>query len=150
MGKYFGVEKLASFVELIKDTICIKSTGMMEHVLDVDSTVDHFVKLTEEHRRDRQRRLDAGDETALLKFNKPAPPPNKPPAQGTQGRGTSAQPSYNTSSSVIRPGNNYRATSSNGSQKRPYTATAGYQPPAKKQTYGSYSGGGNYSGSYRR
>lgn len=27
-----------------------------------------FVKLTEEHRRERQRRIDAGDETARLKF----------------------------------------------------------------------------------
>jgi len=27
-----------------------------------------FVKLTEEKRRERQRRIDAGDETARLKF----------------------------------------------------------------------------------
>merc|ERR1719433_360582 len=30
---------------------------------------DMFVKLTEENRRERQRRIDAGDETARLKFS---------------------------------------------------------------------------------
>jgi len=33
-----------------------------------DVGLDMFVKLTEEKRRERQRRLDAGDETARLKF----------------------------------------------------------------------------------
>jgi len=31
---------------------------------------DDFVKHVEEHRRERQRRIDAGDETARLKINR--------------------------------------------------------------------------------
>lgn len=48
---------------------------------------DTFVKLTEEARRERTRRLDAGDETAKLNFTRPEvlPPPGKgvplPPQQ---------------------------------------------------------------------
>merc|ERR1711874_184360 len=37
---------------------------------DVES-LDIFIKLTEESRRERQRRIDAGDETARLKFVAP-------------------------------------------------------------------------------
>merc|ERR1719273_1821299 len=53
---------------------------MVEVKLPDDKNFDHFVKLAEEHRRERQRRLDAGDETAELKFRKLTPvPPAKAP-----------------------------------------------------------------------
>merc|ERR1719265_1915466 len=43
---------------------------MIGPVLGEETPVAMFVKLTEEHRRERQRRVDAGDEKAMLKFKK--------------------------------------------------------------------------------
>jgi len=59
---------------LIKDAVTIKEgviVSQLSHDLD---NLDIFLKLTEESRRERQRRLDAGDETARLKFVLPAQP----------------------------------------------------------------------------
>eukprot|EP00927_Polykrikos_kofoidii_P038964 TRINITY_DN333_c0_g1_i3.p1 TRINITY_DN333_c0_g1~~TRINITY_DN333_c0_g1_i3.p1 ORF type:complete len:1000 (+),score=252.66 TRINITY_DN333_c0_g1_i3:111-3110(+) len=66
----FGVEKLADLLNFAKDTIKInESTNMFEAVLTEEAdNLDPFVKLVEEFRRERQRRIDAGDETAKLKF----------------------------------------------------------------------------------
>lgn len=91
--KTYGVANVAELVNLIKDTASIKdgvlSCGLTE---DLDS-LDIFVKLTEEHRRERQRRIDAGDETARLKIEppKPAPAP-KPAAAAPKPAATAAKP----------------------------------------------------------
>ena len=51
----------------------------MEPLLSTElDNLDVFVKLTEESRRERQRRLDAGDETARLKLAFPEPRPAFP------------------------------------------------------------------------
>ena len=50
-----------------RDTLYINDqSGFLVAVLAEDTPVENFVKLTEEHRRERQRRIDAGDETAKL------------------------------------------------------------------------------------
>lgn len=77
--KQFGVETNPQLLALIKDTIDLNSTNqVLEAVLPEDlENFDVFVKKTEESRRERQKRLDAGDETVRLKFQKPelvAPP----------------------------------------------------------------------------
>lgn len=69
--KPFAVDDLAALIALLKDTVSLDSvkkvmTSPLEDDLD---NVDIFVKLTEETRRERQRRIDAGDETARLKFS---------------------------------------------------------------------------------
>jgi len=72
--KYFGVNTNMELTGLIKDTVTWKddvkvlSTPLAE---DMEAP-DMFVKLTEENRRERQRRIDAGDETARLKFSQMA------------------------------------------------------------------------------
>merc|ERR1712129_671624 len=69
--KYFGVGTNIELTTLIKDTITwndeskVMTTPQPE---DLDGP-EMFVKLTEENRRERQRRIDAGDETARLKFS---------------------------------------------------------------------------------
>eukprot|EP00932_Pfiesteria_piscicida_P009490 SRR837773.20227.p1 GENE.SRR837773.20227~~SRR837773.20227.p1 ORF type:complete len:586 (-),score=353.16 SRR837773.20227:289-1992(-) len=67
--KFFGFEKLSQLQDLIKDTFVVneKST-FLEAQLSDDTALAQFVKLTEDHRRERTRRLDAGDETAEIKF----------------------------------------------------------------------------------
>lgn len=73
--KSFGVEKVAEVVEFVKDTVSLNDkTGIMTTQLSDDiENFDIFVKLTEENRRERERRIDAGDETAQLKFSKHMP-----------------------------------------------------------------------------
>jgi len=86
--KAFGVETLADLLCLIKDTALVEGDNdMLKSELGEDTPSTNFVKLAEEHRRDRQRRVDAGDETAELKFVKTAlggaaAPGFRPPAAG--------------------------------------------------------------------
>merc|ERR1712008_39150 len=83
----FGVEKLEDLIDMVKDTAEISGKSCLEAQLSDDTPMDNFVKLTEDHRRDRLRRLDAGDETAQLKFARPAPsaPAPQKSAAGQQG-----------------------------------------------------------------
>jgi len=68
--RVFGFESEREFIGLVKDSAIIKAdNGMIQAQLSEDTPLDNFVKLTEDHRRDRQRRLDAGDETAELAFD---------------------------------------------------------------------------------
>merc|ERR1740121_2201262 len=96
--KSFGVEELKDLVDMVKDTVEISAkNSTIESQLSDDTPMDNFVKLTEDHRRDRQRRLDAGDETALLKFTKPAPTgqgqgQGQRPQGGPQQRGNEGRP----------------------------------------------------------
>jgi len=94
--KYFGVTTNTEVTALVKDTVTwnddvkVMSTPLEEDV----EKLDEFVKLTEEHRRERQRRIDAGDETARLKFSPLA-------MQQTPTAKASAAP---TTGGSIRPG----------------------------------------------
>merc|ERR1712150_43146 len=122
------------------------------------------IKLAEDNRRDRQRRLDAGDETAKLKFNRPAPPPPRNPptsAQQTaaQGKYSSQGNSRTWSDSGRHPsssGPSYRGSSAptySGVQKRPYTPSSqsAYGSASKYQrTAGGHGGHGGGGGYYRR
>merc|ERR1719229_1701075 len=83
--KNFGVDKLEDLIDMVKDTAEISGKSCLEAQLSDDTPMDNFVKLTEDHRRDRLRRLDAGDETAQLKFARPAP--SAPVQQGGSWRG---------------------------------------------------------------
>jgi len=68
--KLFGCKDQRELLALVKDTVTIgPKTGVIESQLSDDMEhLDLFVKLTEENRRERQRRVDAGDESASLKF----------------------------------------------------------------------------------
>mmetsp|Transcript_43048 Transcript_43048/g.77141 ORF Transcript_43048/g.77141 Transcript_43048/m.77141 type:complete len:822 (-) Transcript_43048:111-2576(-) len=80
--KQFGVTEVADLVKLVKDTVAIsEDTKMFATILEEEvESLDMFVKLTEDSRKERQRRIDAGDETARLKFvlHNPAPAPVNP------------------------------------------------------------------------
>lgn len=144
--KNFGVAENSGLVELIKEAVEINAKNMLEAKLAEDATLETFVKMTEEHRRERQRRMDAGDETAQLKFSRPGPPqakqqqagkgpqaPNHPPRRpAAQSAGYNNPPRY--------------GSSSYGAQKRPYSSAPGqYQQQAKApRTYGGNYGGGGY------
>merc|ERR1712070_1220253 len=98
-----------------------------------ETPIESFVKMTEEHRRERQRRIDAGDETARLKFQRTTPAAAQRPAQG------GAVPVLG------RPG----AAVPSSALKRPYPslgAPGGYGAPKQpRPTYGAF---GGYPGGY--
>jgi hypothetical protein len=105
--KLYGYEKLESFMDLVKEAATINATsGLFEAQLEEDLPFDDFLKFTEEHRRDRQRRLDAGDESAEIKFKRPAPA--NPPGQPKQPKQPPARPASvaarvpNAASTVVK------------------------------------------------
>merc|ERR1740121_2684086 len=67
----FGATTVSELASLVKDVVTIDKRGIVvsELAADKEIGVDTFVKLTEESRRERQRRIDAGDETAKLKLS---------------------------------------------------------------------------------
>jgi len=72
-SKNYGVETVDELLELVKDTVLADSKSKVAESMVTDDleTNEIFVKLTEENRRDRSRRVDAGDESAKLKFSRP-------------------------------------------------------------------------------
>merc|ERR1719506_181605 len=71
----FNRSSLQEVLEFVSDSARVNTeTSFVESVLDADKLPEHFMRITEDHRRDRLRRTDAGDETAILKFSKPCPP----------------------------------------------------------------------------
>jgi len=68
--KLYGKANLTELLDLIKDTAQLDATtGVLASSIEEEpETADVFVTKTEDNRRERQRRIDAGDETARLKF----------------------------------------------------------------------------------
>merc|ERR1712194_844542 len=62
------------------DTVSIKA-DFLQAVKGEDEAHSNFVKAVEEHRRDRERRSEAGDETAKLKFGRNMQVASKPQHQ---------------------------------------------------------------------
>eukprot|EP00441_Pelagodinium_beii_P026329 CAMPEP_0197663666 /NCGR_PEP_ID=MMETSP1338-20131121/58167_1 /TAXON_ID=43686 ORGANISM="Pelagodinium beii, Strain RCC1491" /NCGR_SAMPLE_ID=MMETSP1338 /ASSEMBLY_ACC=CAM_ASM_000754 /LENGTH=882 /DNA_ID=CAMNT_0043242147 /DNA_START=79 /DNA_END=2727 /DNA_ORIENTATION=+ len=87
--KYYGMETNSDLIGLVKDTVTIlPENQVLKFSLGEDmENFDIFVKLTEEARRERLRRLDAGDTSAQLKFQKPDAPPPPPPQHQNNNKG---------------------------------------------------------------
>merc|ERR1712187_195681 len=87
--KNFGKDSLQDLIAgFVKDTVTLDGEPLMfSSNLTEEAQPDMFVKLTEEKRRERQRRIDAGDETARLKFN---PAGGGTPAAGAAAGGKAA------------------------------------------------------------
>lgn len=143
--KAFGVDTIEGFQELIQDTFSIGGErSFLEASMSDDTPLVNFVRLTEEHRRQRQRRLDAGDESADLKFPRAvaAQPPRQPVGPPPGGKGSGKGPAY---PSYVQP----RPSGIDRGIKRGYVAPASTYPAAKYQrpsTYGGHYGGGSYGG----
>merc|ERR1719189_41202 len=81
--KQFGVESNAELVKLIEDTVEVaQKNAIVEAQLSEDTPLESFIRLTEDHRRERLNRVDAGDEAAALKLQRP--PPRQQQQQGYQ------------------------------------------------------------------
>merc|ERR1740129_2210810 len=139
--KYFSCEQFSDLAELINDTVTDGEPNNFIKVVMAEGTkLEQFVRLTEEHRRERQRRIDAGDESAKLNFTRPAPVPKAGQAP-IAGRGAAGA-----------------APPAAAGVKRPYGAAApgSYGGAAKQPRIGGYGGGAAYGagspygGSYGR
>jgi len=127
--KSFSCKEFKDFTELVKDTMdCNEETKLLDTKLAEDTEAAHFVKLAEEDRRERQRRADAGDETAALNFPRPAPGPRQPQSAPPP-RGSAPQ----SGSRPASGGQGYQP------QKRPYSGASSYPPPKQPRSYGSSS-----------
>jgi len=71
--KNFGVETIDDVLGLVRDAVIVspKSRVLESQVSGEYDSNEIFLKLAEEDRRDRQRRLDAGDQTAQLRIPRP-------------------------------------------------------------------------------
>merc|ERR1712226_283487 len=68
----YGKETLQQVIDLVKDTAGFDSSNgvlICKFPEDAVKEAADFVKLQEENRRERQRRIDAGDETVRLNFD---------------------------------------------------------------------------------
>merc|ERR1712226_122324 len=93
--KFFGMNNTTELVEMIKDTASISEDDKILNTVlteDVEKSFNIFVKLTEECRRERQRRIDAGDETAKLRFSVLAA--SAPAAKSTAAGGATAKSGF--------------------------------------------------------
>jgi len=157
-----GKNTFEDFIEMLEDSLLLnESTQMLESKWPEDTDFARFVKVAEEHRRDRSRRVDAGDETAQLKFKRPAPPqPQRPPPSASRPVSQSgSRPAYTSSrrdpepSRHTRPSRDsgrdaYGGRSSYDSQKRGYE-TSHRENPSKyarsDRDRGSVPSRGSYS-----
>lgn len=134
--KNYGVSSIDAFVSLIQDAASInEETSFLEAVLPEETPLEQFVKLTEEHRRERQRCIDAGDETACLKFTRPTPPPPRQKGGGISSQRASAA----AQSRTFTP-------RSGGCTLRSYPESGGSRGPALStpRSYGSSQGQKRY------
>eukprot|EP00930_Biecheleria_cincta_P097596 TRINITY_DN892_c0_g2_i1.p1 TRINITY_DN892_c0_g2~~TRINITY_DN892_c0_g2_i1.p1 ORF type:complete len:869 (-),score=256.49 TRINITY_DN892_c0_g2_i1:48-2276(-) len=98
----FGVKTLGQVLAFIKDTVTIAGTSdFLTAEQAEDTSVDMFVKLAEDHRRERERRVDAGDETAKLKFSNAQV--SVPAAAGQKRPYSPAQPAFVPNKVQVRP-----------------------------------------------
>jgi len=73
-AKQFGLATNEEVLAMCKDTVSVKDGLVVSDLKEDGLDLDTFLKQTEETRRERQRRIDAGDETARLKFLAPQQP----------------------------------------------------------------------------
>jgi len=64
----YGCKSIAEVLTLVRDTVHVGENNVLEGLLDAEmESLQIFVKLTEEDRRDRALRIDLGEEGARLK-----------------------------------------------------------------------------------
>lgn len=87
----FSLKNNSELLQMIKDVVTLSGQPpVLTSQLDAETSVDSpdiFVKFTEEARRERQRRAEAGDQKCMLRYTPPArqtPPPPRPAAMQWQ------------------------------------------------------------------
>lgn len=142
--KNFSVTELSELVALLKDALSVNAGKVLETSLDEDTPSETFVKLTEENRRERERRVDAGDETAKLKF--PRAGAAQPP--GPTAATAKSAPKAEGKTPGFSPGAKAPGTTTGiagryaGGARTSYYGSAGPAPTAGIKRYGTVPGYG--------
>eukprot|EP00927_Polykrikos_kofoidii_P071813 TRINITY_DN68021_c0_g1_i1.p1 TRINITY_DN68021_c0_g1~~TRINITY_DN68021_c0_g1_i1.p1 ORF type:complete len:946 (+),score=162.80 TRINITY_DN68021_c0_g1_i1:62-2899(+) len=152
--KHFGVASLSDLLNLVKDTVEPDPiSAMMEAMLSDDSPLDNLLKLTEDARRERSIAADAGDDSAVLKFSRPA----QASYDRSSGGSNAAHGRYPQSSSGHGGGRDRHGGGSYGSKGgRDAGGYSGRLPPPPPSGMGGGDrwyggdprGAGSYGGSY--
>lgn len=67
--KSFGASTTVEVLNFIQDTVdTLSKNSMLDPQLTEETPIDNFVRLTEDMRRERQLRIDSGDEKGVLNF----------------------------------------------------------------------------------
>eukprot|EP00442_Polarella_glacialis_P001634 CAMPEP_0115120122 /NCGR_PEP_ID=MMETSP0227-20121206/45498_1 /TAXON_ID=89957 /ORGANISM="Polarella glacialis, Strain CCMP 1383" /LENGTH=934 /DNA_ID=CAMNT_0002521721 /DNA_START=70 /DNA_END=2874 /DNA_ORIENTATION=+ len=86
-AKNYGVESATEVVGFVQDTVTLTDKSVLQAHLDEElDNFDLFLKLTEEARRERELLVDAGDDSAILKFNQTSLGAMTGGSSGNQGR----------------------------------------------------------------
>lgn len=133
VARNFSVTTNQALLELIKDTIELLPKGLtLDAQLSDDTPLDNFVRLTEDARRDRQLRIEAGDEAAALRFPVTRRQHDSAVTQRSPGYGRPPAPAPRPAPATSRP--------PPPSSARPYTPPAAYAQkrpnPAPGPAYG--------------
>jgi len=158
--KHFGVSTELELLAIIKDTVeTMPKNSILDPQLSDDTPMDNFVRLTEDYRRERLRRIDAGDETAALNLQKPMQRSDQTSQQMPSSRGhgyhsrTPPEPPYGskghapTGGSRYGSGGNSTRGSSGGHGSGGHGSSRGGPGPQQSRHYsqsaqGSYGSGG--------
>lgn len=160
LPKHFGMSTLPEMVAFAKDTVSWSDKQVLTTQLNDDVGLDYLVKLAEEQRRQRQRRIDAGDETARLKLNhmafahtQAAKPVAQPGSAGRGGGGSSStvapRPVGQVTTSTWAAGGS-KEGAAGGRQGQPQGQPQGQllQPGQQQQQWSGSSSA--YSGGYNK
>ncbi|CAJ1427927.1 unnamed protein product, partial [Effrenium voratum] len=132
--KFFGVSTAVELCALAKDVVTIQENGVLAPSLSEEqlANLDMLVRLTEAARRERHRRIEAGDESSRLKFT----------VQQGQSPWPKATPKPWSSWSPAQP-----VAARPGFQPRPGTGT-GARPIRAQGGFG-FSGWGGFPGAFQ-
>lgn len=124
--KNYGVANAAELTKIVKDVMEIESkSSILDAQVSDDTPLDNFVRLTEEHRRERTHRVDLGDESGKLNLVRPREPHRGYQQGGARGGG-------------------YQQSSGYGAKNSGYDNSRG----GDNKSWGDSRGGGNSSGGY--
>merc|ERR1712072_514806 len=85
--EHYGADNMDTFWEMMADTAKPNDNGLLESEHDAETAMSVFIRLTEEARRERQRRIDAGEEGAKLVFKQAQNAPRGGAKSGKGGKG---------------------------------------------------------------
>lgn len=150
----YGAANLDVFCEMMKDTFVINDDGLMMPEHDPETVPSIFIRLTENARRERQRRIDLGDATAKLEFKevkRHRGSNDDRPRHGHANRSTGGSKSKGKGGNRDRD----RRDSRYNAPSRSNYSDSRNAPPSHSRSNGSYarstappsrSGGGGYGG----
>jgi len=130
----FGAATVADFLATVRDTVELQKNGILEPMLSDDSPLDNFIRLTEDYRRERQQRIDSGDDSAVLKFAR---------SDSHHGR------SYHGGGRSGPQGRSYQGSNQHSRHGAPSGGRDSYESrgaPEQRQDRGGYGGGSGHGG----